>query len=286
MTEVAPPTPASQEPVQTTIDPSAANWQHRVLRPEDGSGAISRLEPETIGTSLENQAPQFNVRIERTPIEFSHLYAALERQVAGMGDLTLMTHETLGADRPYVLGITSAVEGEGKTSAAMHLAMTVARHTFKRVCLVDLSLGNGDLAERLGVPATEHGMVSALEDTDNIVPTLQLSGCDNLVVIPAGKAPRNPYKLARSPRVAQMMISARHSFDVVVVDLPSVSTDNALPLARHVDGIVLIARAGVTPTHVVSRAIDILGRDKVIGVALNRIQSAVPSAIQRWLARV
>ena len=86
MTEVAQPTPASQEPVQTTNDPSAASWQHRTIAPEDGNGAISRLDADTIGTSLEPQTPQFNVRIERTPIEFAHLYAALERQVAGMGD--------------------------------------------------------------------------------------------------------------------------------------------------------------------------------------------------------
>lgn len=286
MTDVAPRVQPTEEPATNTVDPSAASWQHRVLKPEDETGSLSRLEPEAVGSTLEPQTPQFNVRIERTPIEFSHLYAALERQVAGMGDMTLMTHETLGADRPYVLGVTSAVEGEGKTSAAMHLAMTVARHTFKRVCLIDMSLGNGDMAQRLGVPQTEHGMVSALEDTDNVVPTLQLSGCDNLVVIPAGKAPRNPYKLARSPRVAQMMISARHSFDVVIVDLPAVSTDNALPLTRHVDGILVITRAGVTPSHIVSRAIDILGRDKVIGVALNRVHSSVPAFIQRWLDKV
>ena len=133
-----------------------------------------------------------NLRVEKTPAEFSHLYASLERQIAGVGDVTLISGETLGSDRPYVLGVTSAVLGEGKTTVALHLAMTIARDTFKRVCLIDMSLGKGDLAARLGVPPRGEGVVPVLEDSNNVVPTLQLAGCDNLVIIRRAKRPPTP----------------------------------------------------------------------------------------------
>ncbi len=276
MDETVPQTPPN-------ADPTLANWQHRTLRPDE-MAALSRLDSEPTTPPVPH-APTINLRVEKTPTEFSHLYASLERQVAGVGEVTLMSGETLGAERPYVLGVTSAVAGEGKTTTALHLAMTIARDTFKKVCLIDMSMGKGDLGTRLGVPSSGEGVVAVLEDTDNVVPTLQLTGCDNLVVIPAGKSPVNAAKLARSPRVAQLVVSARHTFDVVIVDLPAVSTDNALPLTRHVDGLLVVACAGTTPRDVISRALDALGRDKVIGVALNRVKSSSPSWLQRRFAR-
>ncbi len=242
---------------------------------EEGKSALGRI----------SSSPIINMDVEKTPTEFSHLYASLERQIAGVGDVTLISGETLGAERPYVLGITSAVMGEGKTTVALHLAMTIAHDTFKKICLIDMSLGKGDLAARLGVPSRGEGVIPVLEDSDNVVPTLQLAGCDNLVIIPAGKAPNNAARLARSPRVAQLIISARMAFDVVIVDMPSVASDNALPLTRHMDGLLVVARAGATPRDVVAQALDALGRDKVIGVTLNRVKSSGPNWLRKWVAK-
>ncbi len=254
------------------------------------------LDRETLNQPRRSQAPPAGpppasspaagLRVEPTPPEYSHLYAALERQIAGVGDVTLLSGETLGSDRPYVLGITSALVGEGKTTVALHLAMTIARDTFKRVCLVDLSLGKGELAARLGVSQRGEGVIPVLEDDSHVVPTLQIAGMDNLVIIPAGKVPANAPRLVRSPRVAQLIASARTAFDVVVVDMPAVATDHALPLTRHMDGLLMVARAGVTPRDTVSQALDALGRDKVVGVTLNRVSTYGPAWLRRHLGRM
>ncbi len=235
----------------------------------DPSGASGPGAASPAGVSL---------RVEKTPAEFSHLYAALERQAPGIGEIAGLDTDMLGRAGSYVLGVTSAVGGEGKTTIALHLAMTIARDTFKKVCLLDMSLGGSDLAARLGMPSTGEGVVGVLEESGTVVPTLQLTGCDNLVIIPAGRAPVNAAKLARSPRVEQLISSARFAFDVVVVDLPPVSSDNALPLVKATDGVLVVVRAGATPQAVVSRALDMLGRDKVLGVTLNRLPSPRP----RW----
>ena len=252
----------------------------RTLRPDEFPAAAPRVHEETVHSS----PPLTSLRMEKTPAEFSHLYAALERRIAGVGDVTLMSGETLGTDRPYVLGVTSALRGEGKTTVALHLAMTIARDTFKRVCLIDLSLGKGDLAARLGVPQRGEGVVPVLEDDSHMVPTLQVAGLDNLVIIPAGKVPSNASRLVRSPRVAQLILSARTAFDVVVIDMPAVASDHALPLTRYMDGLLVVARAGVTPCDVVTQALDSLGREKVIGVTLNRIQTTGPAWLRKRMA--
>ena len=266
------------------MDRDSLGWQDRTLRPDEFLSTSPGGSEETPPAS--SPQPIINMQVEKTPVEFSHLYASLERQIAGVGDVTLLSGETLGSDRPYVLGITSALLGEGKTTVALHLAMTIARDTFKRVCLIDLSLGKGDLAARIGVPQRGDGVIPVLEDNSHVVPTLQLAGMDNLVIIPAGKMPTNAPRLVRSPRVAQLILSARTAFDVVIIDMPPVASDNALPLTRHVDGLLVVARAGVTPRDVVNQALDALGRDKVIGVTLNRIQSSGPAWLRKRMAGV
>ena len=275
------------------MDPDVLSRLNRTLRPDEISALSTGISSQADQSLVEHEEtsppaapPLVHLPAEKTPAEYSHLYAALERQIAGVGDVTLLSGETLGNDRPYVLGVTSALVGEGKTTVALHLAMTIARDTYKRVCLIDLSLGKGDLAARLGVPQRGEGVVSVLEDNSHVVPTLQIAGLDNLVIIPAGKVPANSPRLVRSPRVAQLILSARAAFDVVIVDMPAVATDHALPLTRHIDGLLVVARAGVTPRDVVSQALDVLGRDKVIGVTLNRIQKSGPSWLRKRLGGV
>ncbi len=260
----------------------ASGWQHRTLRNE---AADFRGVPQTVPHHKTLQLPVVSIQVEQTPAEFSTLYAALERQITLIAERTLIGARRLSADVPYVLGITSAVAGEGKTTTALHLALTAARNTYKKVCLVDLSLGGGDLGARLGLAETGRGLIGVLEDTETVVPTLKMAECENLVIIPAGGEPSNPAKLARSPRVAQLLASARTTFDIVIVDMPAISSDNVLPLAAHADGLMVVARAGVTPRDVVAQAVETVGRDRVIGVTLNRFQPSSPRWVQERLGR-
>jgi protein-tyrosine kinase len=215
--------------------------------------------------------------------------------------LNAMAEEGLSQDRPYVLGVTSALEGEGKTTTALHLALAMAQNSFKRICLMDFSLdsdGRGDIGDRLGLypkeasefdPAQEGetkpqpcGIIDILEERATALSSFQMADPQNLTVVPAGKGARRPARIARSPRVKQIISSARHAFDVIIIDLPAVSTENAVPLARHMDGIMIVVHSGATPRDIVQRAVEVLGRDKVVGVAMNRHTSHIPE----WLAKL
>ena len=114
--------------------------------------ALSQL---ALSPDADAAAASFRLRVEETPAEFVHLYAGLERLVRRVGGLSTVTSNLMETDRPYLLGVTSAVAGEGKTTTALHLAMTIARSTTKRVCLIDLSLSANGPAGRLGMPPGE-----------------------------------------------------------------------------------------------------------------------------------
>ncbi len=232
------------------------------------------------------------------PPEFLHLYSALEN--FGLGNdapssiaFNGLAQDGLSQDRPFILGVTSSVPGEGKTTTATHLALTMALNSYKRICLMDFSLSEqvyGDVAQRLGIYANSPdledahraGIIDVLEERVQTLPTFQLSEPDNLTVVPRGGASKRPARIARSPRIKQLLSSAKHAFDVIIIDMPAVSTENALPLSRHCDGLLLVVQAGVTPQDIVLRAIEVLGKDRLVGVALNQQKTHVPD----WLVRL
>jgi Mrp family chromosome partitioning ATPase len=113
-----------------------------------------------------------------------------------------------------------------------------------------------------------------------------MTGLDNLIVVPAGRQPANPAKFVRQPRVAQFLVATRHVFDIVIVDMPSVTSDNAVPLALQTDGVVMVVRTGVTPREVVSEAIETVGANRVTSVILNRSKAAAPIWLQRRFGRL
>jgi Mrp family chromosome partitioning ATPase len=169
------------------------------------------------------------------------------------------------------VGVTSAVAGEGKTSVALHLASTIARDSFRRVCVVDLTLGVGT-RHRKGDADAPEGVGPFLEDGCAPVSGLRVNGVHGFVLLPGGSAPANRGRTARSPRVAALLDTIRGLCDLVLVDLPPLTCHETPALARSVDRLIMVARAGVTPAHVTRRAINELGEERVLGVVLTRAQ--------------
>jgi len=214
--------------------------------------------------------------------DFLHLYATLETAIERAGspeDLPDAEHLRRG----YVLGITSAICGEGKTTVALHLAATAALNGTKRVALLDLGLDGGGLCRRLGLAAPQKGLNDLLEGPGETLETASAEQWHDLVVILGGKAPRNPARAARSARLPDVIDKLRRRFDIIFADLPAVVTDNAVPIARHLDGLVMVTAAGVTPSEMINHALDHLGREKVLGIVLNRTRSSTPLWIRKRL---
>jgi Mrp family chromosome partitioning ATPase len=230
-----------------------------------------------------------HIRLDPEWMEVTHLYAAMERYADGMFPTT--TSDTLQAilgsaqapaGTPKVLGISSAVKSEGKTTVAVQLAINVARNTYKKVALVDLSMRPGVLAKDLDLTG-KGGIVPVLEGRDFRIPTLQMEGLDNLSLLPLGDIPKNPVKTAHSPALVEVMAAIREMFDLVIVDLPEVTSGYTLPLLHQTDGLLIVVASGVTPRRVVQAAIDMAGKQRVIGVILNRHKPAMPSWLRRTL---
>lgn len=235
-------------------------------------------------TETDNLPAQPRIRIERTHEHFAYLHTAVEylASPAAIRTHELMDRSLFEGQQSIVIGVTSAIAGEGKTTIALHLAMSIARNSFKKVCLMDLSLSRNTLSQRLGIPDTR-GVVDVLEGEHHTITTIESEECKGFFFVPAGKEPENPNRVARSPLLPEVLAAAREIYDVVVVELPSVSSGNVLPVKPFVDALLMVVWAGVTPREVVNTAMDKLGRDKMMGVVLNRTQDSVPKWLRRWL---
>jgi protein-tyrosine kinase len=167
--------------------------------------------------------------------------------------------------------VTSAVAGEGKTLTALNLALTLSESYRRRVILIDADLRCPRVHELLDV-ANVAGLSDALKDTRQTKLTL-LQVSQRMSVLPAGRPDPDPMGSLTSQRMALILDEAAANFDWVIVDTPPVVLlpDTNL-LAGMVDVAIVVIQAARTPYDLVDRAVQAVGRQRVLGVVLNDVQ--------------
>lgn len=147
-----------------------------------------------------------------------------------------------GGGQHLVLGVTSSVPGEGKSTTTINTAYTIAQ-TGRKVLLIEGDMRLSVLAKRLRVH-TRPGLTNLLVGQCTGNEALQKSGLNpNLWVMTAGDTPPNPAELLGSNPMEVTLKAMSEIFDVVIVDLPPVSAvSDALIISKHLDGIIVVVR--------------------------------------------
>jgi len=181
------------------------------------------------------------------------------------------------------IAVCSAIDGEGKTTVAMGLAIAVAQDfPSRRVLLVETDLLRPVLADDFATEA-EPGLVDCLLDDAPLQDACRPTFLDNLHLVPAGQMPAASGRPLRSNQMAAVVDRMRQMYDIVILDVPSIlSNSDAALLTDLVDGVVWVVRAGVTALPLVSRALEQIEEVKLRGIVLNGQQSAAPN----WLRRI
>jgi polysaccharide biosynthesis transport protein len=183
------------------------------------------------------------------------------------------------ADRPpQVILVTSALPGEGKTSAAVNLAVTLAQLGDKTL-LVDGDLRRPGVSRDLNMAGGRYaGLSSFLAG----VSTLDLVAVPhptigNLAVMPTGPVPPNPGALFSSRRLRDMIAELRKRYRFIIIDAPAVTASkDALIVSLQADGVVLVVRSRETRKKAFTHTHDLLSgiRVPIIGVVLNGVDDA------------
>jgi succinoglycan biosynthesis transport protein ExoP len=200
--------------------------------------------------------------------------------------------ELASIDRPLRrILVTSASEGEGKSTVVRNLGIAL-KEAGARVALVDADLRKGSLTALTGVQATG-GLVDVLAGDlalEDILKSVEVAApgaaamratngngasatAEALTVLPAGTLPANPSAVFGSQAAWELLDAVTDLHDVVLVDTPPLlAVSDAIPLLSWADGVVIVARTGVTDRRVARRAAEIIERvpeANLVGIVVN-----------------
>jgi capsular exopolysaccharide synthesis family protein len=167
------------------------------------------------------------------------------------------------------LMVTSAMPEEGKTLTATNIALTLSESYQRRVLLIDADLRRPALADVFQLPNV-FGLNEVLTSVqERRVSLTQVSR--HLSVLTSGAPDQDPMRALTSERMQRLLKEAAAGFDWVIIDTPPIGilTDAKL-LSAMVDGALLVIRAGKTPARLVQKAVEAIGRTRIVGVVLNR----------------
>ena len=184
------------------------------------------------------------------------------------------------------LGITSPNYGDGKTTIALNLALSIALDLKQTVLLVDLDLRKPDMMAYLGLNAPV-GLTDYFERDVALSKCLIRPSFDRLSLLPAGKKMAHSSEVLGSPKIAALAeeMKTRYADRIVIYDLPPILTqDDPLVFLPHIDGVLMVVNQGVTTTEDVKKSLRRLSHAHVIGTALNNARhSRNPTIIERFL---
>ena len=173
---------------------------------------------------------------------------------------------------PRVIVVTSPLPGDGKSTTASNLAITLAANG-QRTILID-----GDL--RRPMIGTVFGLVEGAGLSDVLAGRAELADVAqpvgrnrNLIVVGAGKIPPNPSEVLGSERMRELLAALAEQATVIIDAPPLIPVTDAAVIANRADGAIVVTTVGKTTYEVLGKALGNLERAgaRALGVVLNRV---------------
>lgn len=173
---------------------------------------------------------------------------------------------------PKVIVVTSPLPGDGKSTTASNLAITLAANG-QRTILID-----GDL--RRPMISTVFGLVEGAGLSDVLAGRAELADVAqsvgknrNLIVVGAGKIPPNPSEVLGSERMRELLAALSEQATVIVDAPPLIPVTDAAVIANRADGAIVVTTVGKTTYEVLGKALGNLERAgaRALGIVLNRV---------------
>ena len=179
------------------------------------------------------------------------------------------------SDKCPVIGITSAVRGEGKSTTSINLSYVLAEKG-NRVLLIDGDLRIPSIAKKLDIPSTP-GLTDALMSKSPIkLEDYKSSLLDDLYIMPSGDIPPNPSELLSSKRMETALDTFKENFDYIIIDLPPVNiVSDAVAISNFITGIVVVVREEYTEKKELDQCFRQLelSNVKILGCVINETKA-------------
>jgi polysaccharide biosynthesis transport protein len=190
----------------------------------------------------------------------------------------LRTHLLLSkASAPFkTLAVTSGISGEGKTSVAVQLAISIARSTDQPTLLIDGDLRCPDVHRVFGINRSP-GLAELLRGALPAHLAIETSYDEMLHVLPAGRTGAVPHRLFGGTAFPELLTQLSKRYQFIVIDTPPIlPASEALIMARAADATVLCARRDFSRME---QVLEACSRLKSAGVELaGTVLNGIPPA--------
>ena len=172
--------------------------------------------------------------------------------------------------RHPIVGVTSSVPNEGKSTVALSLAIEHART--RKTLLIDADLRNPSIHRMLGMTESRHGLSelirgAAPESCLMVAPEFGLS------FLLAGAPSKDAQDLLIGERFTDILAQMQARYEMIIIDTPPLElVADALPIGVRCNGMVYVMKSGETPIPIARRGIQrlIAANVNVLGILLNQ----------------
>ncbi|MBV6451638.1 MAG: Iron-sulfur cluster carrier protein [Anaerolineales bacterium] len=169
--------------------------------------------------------------------------------------------------------VTSPTQGNGKTTIAVNLALTVAASD-QKVAIVDADLRRPAVHTALKIPQGP-GLADIIHSKINVKEVVRSVKGKDIDVVAAGSIPPSVTEVVGSKKIAAILKDLRDDYDTIIVDAPPLVISDSYNLASKVDGVILVLEPGLTKddqAKVIKEQLTRAGA-KVIGIVFNKVSS-------------
>lgn len=181
----------------------------------------------------------------------------------------------VGAERPLqFISVTSPGPGEGKSTTAANLALTLAQGG-ARVLLIDGDLRRPQQHRAFGL-SQEPGLTDVLVARAATREAVRPAVLEKLDVLPSGPAPPNPSELLGSEAMHRLLGELRRDYQYIVIDTPpTLPVTDATVVATNADATIMVIKSGETEEEAAQRAVEQLRRvrARIAGAVLNGVSA-------------
>lgn len=177
-------------------------------------------------------------------------------------------------DEYKVIVITSSEPGEGKSTTAGNLALSLAQGD-KKVILIDCDLRKPSIHKKFKLSNTV-GLSDVIVEKESVT-NVGHKYNNNLTILTSGKIPPNPAEMLASKAMTALIEALKKVFDYVILDTPPVqAVTDAQILSTKADGTILVVRAERTKKDSVHNSIGLLRKvnANIIGTVLNGLEES------------
>lgn len=210
----------------------------------------------------------FSITTNKNTLHKNLEFAATEQYKLLRTNLNFTLPENLKCP---IIGVTSSMRGEGKSTTAVNLSYVLAENNHN-VLLIDGDLRIPSIAKKMDIKSTP-GLTDFLMGFEKQQLSVFKSNLlDNWYIIPAGNLPPNPSELLGSSRMETILEVLSEKFDYIIIDLPPVNAvSDALTISKFITGMIVVIRSDYTEKKELETCFRLLrlSNVKVLGCVMN-----------------